>query len=260
MPAAFLLDLAGTLYSDSGPIAGAVETVTQLKRQGVPHRFVTNTSSRGRGAIVERLRNYGFDVGAEDIFTAVVAGAEIARQQGALVVAPFVDERALPDLGEFELIGGTSGETAVGQRPDAIIVGDLGSRWDYPLMQEAFRFLMGGAAMIALSRDRYWHRGDGLALDAGAFVVGLEYAAGVEAHLAGKPSAGFFGAALASLGLSPAGGSFAMVGDDLWSDVEGPQRAGIEGWLVRTGKYREDVLAASSVVPDRILDSVADIL
>ena len=61
MPAAFLLDLAGTLYSDSGPIAGAVETVLELRRRGIPHRFVTNTSSRGRGAIVERLRNLGLD-------------------------------------------------------------------------------------------------------------------------------------------------------------------------------------------------------
>jgi HAD superfamily hydrolase (TIGR01458 family) len=260
MPAAFLLDLAGTLYSDSGPIDGAVETVTELKRRRIPHRFVTNTSSRGRGAIVERLHNYGFDVTAEDVFTAVVAGAEIARQQGAHVVAPFVDERALPDLGGFELVGGTSGETAVGRRPDVIIVGDLGSRWDYPLMQEAFRFLMDGASLVALSRDRYWHRGDGLALDAGAFVVGLEYAAGVEAQLAGKPSAGFFHAALSSLGLAPADGSSVMVGDDLWSDVEGPQRAGLEGWLVRTGKYREDVVAASGIVPDQTIDSIADIL
>ena len=75
----------------------------------------------------------------------------------------------------------------------------------------------------------------------------------------GKPSAGFFHAALSSLGLAPADGPSVMVGDDLWSDVEGPQRAGLEGWLVRTGKYREDVVAASEIVPDHTIDSVADI-
>lgn len=260
MPSAFLLDLAGTLYSDTGPIPGAVDTVAELKRRGVPHRFVTNTSSRGRAAIVERLRNYGFDVSAEDVFTAVVAGAELARQQGAHLVAPFLDERALPDLGAFELVGGTSGIDPAGRRPDTIIMGDLGSRWDYSLMQEAFRFLMDGASLIALSRDKYWHRGDGLALDCGAFVVGLEYATGVEGTLAGKPSPGFFGAACHSLGISPAEGQVAMVGDDLWSDVEGARKAGLEGWLVRTGKFREDVLAASSVTPDRVIDSVAGVL
>jgi phospholysine phosphohistidine inorganic pyrophosphate phosphatase len=50
-----------------------------------------------------------------------------------------------------------------------------------------------------------------------------------------------------------------MVGDDLWSDVEGAQRAGLQGWLVRTGKFREDVLRAASIAPDRILSSVADL-
>jgi len=213
---------------------------------------------------VERLRNYGFDVEASDIFTAVLAGAQIARQDEAHVVAPFIDERALADLGEFELLGGTSGRPAAGERPDAVIVGDLGARWDYQLMQEAFRFLMEGARLIALSRDRYWHRGDGLALDAGAFVVGLEYATATRARLAGKPSSGFFHAALQSLELAvgedAAGGrDYAMVGDDLWSDVQGAHQAGLAGWLVRTGKFRQDVLESSDIRPDRIIDSVADL-
>ena len=40
-----------------------------------------------------------------------------------------------------------------------------------------------------------------------------------------------------------------MVGDDLWSDVEGAQRAGLQGWLVRTGKFREDALRDSGDHP-----------
>ena len=50
-----------------------------------------------------------------------------------------------------------------------------------------------------------------------------------------------------------------MIGDDLWSDVRGAQDAGLRGWLVRTGKFREDALRESGVVPDRILASVADL-
>ena len=48
-----------------------------------------------------------------------------------------------------------------------------------------------------------------------------------------------------------------MVGDDLWSDVQGAQRAGLEGWLVRTGKFREEALRDSGITPDRVLSSVA---
>jgi ribonucleotide monophosphatase NagD (HAD superfamily) len=50
-----------------------------------------------------------------------------------------------------------------------------------------------------------------------------------------------------------------MIGDDLWSDVEGAQRAGLQGWLVRTGKYRERELRESAILPDRILDSIAEL-
>ena len=95
--------------------------------------------------------------------------------------------------------------------------------------------------------------------DVGRPLTGAEQERTALAHkVAGKPSAAFFSAATRSLGLA-AGPEVAMVGDDLWSDVEGAQRAGLQGWLVRTGKFREDVLRAASITPDRILSSVADL-
>jgi ribonucleotide monophosphatase NagD (HAD superfamily) len=115
---------------------------------------------------------------------------------------------------------------------------------------------MAGAGLIALSRDRYWLKENRLALDAGAFVAGLEFASGNPATVAGKPSPAFYGAALGSLGVVPSRDSV-MIGDDLWSDVQGAQQAGLQGWLVRTGKYRASALHESGIQPDRILDSIA---
>ncbi len=249
------MDLDGTLYSSDGPIAGAPEALGRLRQRRVPYRLVTNTTSRSRALLVQRLRDYGFDVSAEDIFTATLAGAAVAKDAGYRCVTPFVPEASLADMGDLDLCGGTSGRPAE-PRPEAVIIGDLGERWSYALLQEAFEYLMAGAALIALSRDRYWLRGDRLSLDAGPFVAGLEFATGKNAIVAGKPSPTFYAAALGSMGLqSPE--SAAMVGDDLWSDVQGAQRAGLQGWLVRTGKHRDSVLAESGVKPDRILDSVA---
>jgi HAD superfamily hydrolase (TIGR01458 family) len=157
----------------------------------------------------------------------------------------------------LELVGGTSGVAGEG-RVDAVVLGDLGERWTYQLMQEAFEQVMAGATLLALSRDRYWLQGDRLALDAGPFVAALEYATGATAIIAGKPSPAFFAAAVRSLGAGDAA-RIAMVGDDLWSDVEGAQRAGLQGWLVRTGKFRDEVLRQSSITPDRIVTSVAEL-
>ena len=254
-PRAYLLDLDGTLYAGGAAIPGAPEALARLRKREVPYRMVTNTTSRSRAMLVQRLRDYGFQVSPEEVYTATLAGADVAKDAGYRSVAPFVPELALSDMGDLELCGGTSGRSPV-RTPDAVLVGDLGERWTYALMQEAFDYLMSGAGLIALSRDRYWLDAGRLALDAGPFVAGLEFAAGRSAVVAGKPSAAFYAAALRSLGLDTPG-SVAMVGDDLWSDVQGAQRAGLEGWLVRTGKYREAVLRESGIRPDRTLDSIA---
>jgi HAD superfamily hydrolase (TIGR01458 family) len=194
-------------------------------------------------------------VSSEEVFSATLAAAKVVEEGGYRVVAPFLPVPALADLGELELRGGTSGSPATGV-PEAVLVGDLGEAWSYALLQEAFEYLMSGAVLIALSRDRYWLKDGRLALDAGLFVAGLEFAVGKTAIVAGKPGAAFYRAALQSMGVEAAR-SVAMVGDDLWSDVQGAQEAGLQGWLVQTGKYREAALAESGIEPDRILHSVA---
>ena len=251
-PVAFLLDLDGTLYVGGAAVPGAPPALARLRERGVPFRLVTNTTSRSRAMLVERLRGYGFDVAAEEIFTATLAGAAAVRAAGHRVVAPFLPPPALEDLAGLELSGGVAGPAR--SRPEVVLLGDLGHGWSYALLQEAFEYLMAGAELVTLSRDRYFQQGDALALDAGPFAAALEYATGRVGSVAGKPSPDFYAAALASLGVA---GPAAMVGDDLWSDVEGAQQAGLAGWLVRTGKFREELLRSSSIRPDRILSSVA---
>ena len=255
-PSAFLLDLDGTLYSGSAALPGAVAAVARLRARKTPFRLVTNTTTRSRRMLVDRLAGFGFRVRAEEIVTATLAGVDLLRAGGYRRVAPFVPLAGLEDMTDLDLVGGTSGQPPAAA--DAVVLGDLGDAWTFALLQEAFEQLMAGATFVALSRDRYFRQGERLALDAGPFVAALEYAAGATATVAGKPSAAFFNAAAASLGLVP-GPEVAMVGDDLWSDVEGAQRAGLQGWLVRTGKFSEDVLRTASVTPDRILSSVAEL-
>ena len=259
MPA-YLFDLDGTLYQGDNAIAGAPELIARLRREGAPFRFVTNTTSKPRSAIVTRLRGYGFVLDQEEVFTALRAGAELARLIGCETIIPLVPPASLEELGGFNLAGGTSGRPARNNGCTAVLVGDLGSLWSFALVQEAFQALMNDACFIALSRDRYWMSGSGLTIDCGAFVTALEYASGREAILAGKPSAAFYHAAVSSLGLEPQTSDVVMIGDDLRSDVGGAQQAGYRGYLVRTGKFREATLAGGGVKPDRILGSVAELL
>ncbi len=94
-------------------------------------------------------------------------------------------------------------------------------------------------------------------MDAGAYVAGLEYAAGVEAEVIGKPTRAYFDAALAELDAGPA--EAVMVGDDVESDIGGAKAAGLRAVLVRTGKFREESLAAAEVQPDGVVESIAEV-
>jgi ribonucleotide monophosphatase NagD (HAD superfamily) len=58
------------------------------------------------------------------------------------------------------------------------VVGDLGERFGYRVLNQAFRELLDGAELVALQKNRYWRTPDGLSLDVGPFVAALEYATG----------------------------------------------------------------------------------
>jgi ribonucleotide monophosphatase NagD (HAD superfamily) len=102
----------------------------------------------------------------------------------------------------------------------------------------------------------FWHAHDGLRLDVAPFVAALEHATGRKPVVCGKPDKAFFLAAVGRLGL-PAN-EVLMIGDGIETDVDGAQKAGLKGALVRTGKFRPTDLEGN-VVPDLILDSIADL-
>jgi HAD superfamily hydrolase (TIGR01458 family) len=232
-----LVDLDGTLYVGGEPVAGAREAIGKLKAGGLELRYVTNTTRKPRREVGEHLRSVGFEVEEAEIFTPARAAAGLIRDKSCF---PLVDESLLEDLGGI-----------TGDRPDYVLVGDLGEGFTYDRLNAAFRWLMEGAELLALQKNRYWRREDGLALDAGPFVAALEYASGKSATVVGKPEKSFFRLALEDLGLRSH--EVAMVGDDAETDVAGAQAAGLIGAQVRTGKYRPETEGA----PDLVLESFA---
>ncbi|MGO9077729.1 MAG: HAD hydrolase-like protein [Streptosporangiaceae bacterium] len=139
-------------------------------------------------------------------------------------------------------------------QPDVVILGGAGPEFSYAALNRVFGYLHGGAALVAMSRGMFWRTDAGLQLDTGAFLAGLERAAGIEAEVTGKPAAAFFGTALDALGAEAA--HAVMVGDDIESDVLAAQDAGLTGVLVRTGKYLPQTHERAPAEPDYVIDSV----
>lgn len=241
MIAGVLLDLSGVVYVGDKLLPGAKEALRRLHDAAIPVRFVTNTTRSTRQAIIERLSRMGQSVDPDALFTAPVAAHAYIESHGLsphLLIHPCL-ESEFADLPDNE--------------PDAVLVGDAGEGFNYQNLNTAFRHLMNGARLLSMGDNRYFQETEGLSLDIGPFVAALEYATGTKATVLGKPAAEFFCAALAGLGCRA--DEAVMVGDDAVADVDGALTAGLQGVLVKTGKYRpgdEDMIqsAGAQVVDD----------
>jgi HAD superfamily hydrolase (TIGR01458 family) len=250
MAVAVLLDIDGVLYVGNEPIAGAVAALAELRRISAAVRLVTNTTSKSRREIFEHLRTLGFEVDEREVLTPAALALRHCRERGHRSVRLLVADALLEDLAGLA-------QAPSGQPVDAIVLGDLGEGFTGEVLNDAFRLLMDGAELVALQHNRYWRRADGLVLDVGAYSAALEYASGTEAVVVGKPARAFFAAALGDLHARPC--EAVMIGDDIEADVGGAIDAGLDGVLVRTGKYRRDALESSGVTPTAIADSIADV-
>ncbi|HEY5602675.1 MAG TPA: TIGR01458 family HAD-type hydrolase [Gammaproteobacteria bacterium] len=249
---AILFDLDGVLYVGDQPIAGAAQTVQWCVANGIPHLFITNTTSKPRSAIAAKLSAFDINVAENRILTPPAAAVQWLHENHLHRLALFVSDITRQEFSVFTAVE-TEDATV-----DAVVVGDMGVAWDFATLNRAFRLLLQQPAphLIALGLTRYWRAQDGLRLDAGAYVAALQYASGREPVVMGKPARVFYHTALHQLGVSPE--QAIMVGDDIKTDIDGAQQAGMKGVLVRTGKFHESDLN-KGVKPAAIINSVADL-
>jgi HAD superfamily hydrolase (TIGR01458 family) len=249
--AAILLDVDGVFHVSGRPLPGGAEAVSRLRDAGHRLRFVTNTTTRSRLQQVEELRGMGIELADDELQTCAQAAARALKGKRVLALTMHA---ILDDLDGIELVG---------EGADAVLVGgadetDESTRvFSYMNLARAWNELESGADLYCLHRNRWWQTERGPLPDAGLYVAGLEYASGLDATVLGKPATSYFELALDALDADP---QLAwMVGDDLEIDVAGAQRVGLRTVLVRTGKFRPDQLEHSEIVPDAIVNSIADL-
>ncbi|CAC5362532.1 Haloacid dehalogenase-like hydrolase domain-containing protein 2 [Mytilus coruscus] len=196
-----LIDLSGTIHVDDEEISGSKESLTRLRSQNVNIKFITNTTKESKQSarhVIEK-RN----------------------------VRPFmmVDDRALEDFKGIQT-----------DNPNAVLIGLAPDKFNYKTMNTAFRLIQDGCPLIAIHKARYYKKTDELALGPGPFVTALEYATDTTAHTVGKPQASFFLSSVEEFNCRPE--ECVMIGDDVRDDINGAQKTGMLGILVKTGKYR----------------------
>jgi len=130
---------------------------TGFEDQGIPPRFVSNSTRRSRRQIAERLNQAGLSITPDQITTPVVSALRLLEEQGFRRCRLLMTDAA---RSEFSGAGITESQYA-------------GSAFSFGVLNEAFREINDGALSIALERDRYWMADYGITLAAGPFVAAL---------------------------------------------------------------------------------------
>ena len=243
-----LLDLEGVLYQGDEPIDGARGAVVALGEAGLGLRFLTNTTTKPRSDIRARMTAMGFAVAIDDMFSPAMAAGRYLEQAGVARIHLAAPDGLAEDFSGFALVD---------DEPEAVVIGDLYTGFSWQRLNRLFQMVLGGARIVALHKNRFCRRAEGLSLDVGPFVAALEYAAGTDAAIMGKPSPEFFRMALESLRLAP--GEVVMVGDDIEADIGGAHDAGLRAIQVETGKYSPRDREHMVVTPDVRIASIADL-
>lgn len=248
---AILFDLDGVLYEGDRAIAGAAAVIDWFARRNIPHLFLTNTTSRPCSALVEKLAGFGIHSDADNFLTPSIAASHWLKQHVTGHVALFTPAATRTDFTGLQLCDDTA-ETGAA----AVVIGDLGEAWNFTTLNRAFRLLQSNpdAKLVALGMTRFWRAADGLRLDTAPFVKALQCATGREVVVLGKPALAFYQTAIGMLKQQPA--DTVMIGDDIRSDIEGAQQAGLRTILVGTGKFQRSDLELG-ITPDAFIDTVA---
>lgn len=242
---AIFFDLSGVLYEGTGAIPGAMDAISRAQTSMLEVRFVTNTSRITRQKILLGLQAMGFTLTSDQMFSAPSAAKALIQTNNwrpyCLIHKNIKNE--FVDINQ--------------KNPNAVLIGDAEENFCYQKLDYAFQLCQAGAPLIGIGRNRYFKLDGKLHLDAGPFIHAIEYAASVKAIIMGKPSIDFFRQVAASTRIKK--NEILMVGDDVFGDIDGAIKSGMQACLVKTGKYQigdENLISGKFTCVDSVVEAV----
>lgn len=251
----FLLDLDGTIYLEETLLPGAADFLAYVREMGGTYRFLTNNSSRGVDAGLEKMCRLGIPAKREDFLTAVEATVHYLHKNRAsadvyYVVGTASFRRQLAAAG-FALRDGPADDVT------AVLVG-FDTELTYQKIENACRLLARGADFLATNPDLACPTLFGFIPDCGSICQLLTNACGRKPVFIGKPDPTMIHLAWEQTGYGPA--ETLMVGDRLYTDIACGVNAGTDTALVLTGEAAAEDAAVSETPPTAVYQDCAALL
>ena len=251
----YLFDMDGTLYLGSRLYDFTIELLQEIKRTGGKYLFITNNSSKSVSDYVKKLAAMGIQATREDFMTSSQATAYYLHKHHEGKKLYVCGTESLKEELRSEGFTVTTELSEV----ECIVMG-FDTELTFQKLHDVSYLLLTQPDLpyIATNPDLVCPTEFGAVPDCGSVCIGIKNATGKEPIVIGKPSPLMPQLAMDKLGVAPE--STCVVGDRIYTDVRSGLAAGCVGILVLSGETTLEILNASDVKPDLVLESGREIL
>ena len=246
----FLLDMDGTIYLDEELFDGTMDFLRYVKEIGGRYLFLTNNSSRGVDAYVQKMARLGIEATKEDFLTSTDATILYlkANHPGALCYA-FGTKTFKDQLREEGIRITDKLEDGI----DVLLCG-FDTELTFQKLEDSCILLNRGVEFIATNPDWVCPTWYGYVPDCGSVCQMLTKATGRKPRFIGKPQPEMALLAMERFGYEKH--ETMMIGDRLYTDIASGINAGIDACFVLSGEGTMEDVAQSDVKPTMIYDNI----
>ncbi len=249
----FIFDLDGTVYLSDKLIPGADVVIRLLRENRRKIVFLSNKPIQTREDYASKLTRLGIPTQPDEVINSTLVMAHYLKKNAPQAKLFVVGE--VPFVEELERAGFT-----ITDEPKEIeyVVVALDRTFDYQKLNIAFQAIKLGAHFVATNPDRTCPVEGGEIPDCAGMIAAIEAVTMKKVEvIVGKPSLLIIQTALEVMGLRPE--DCILIGDRLETDIKMGRESGIATGLVLTGVTDEKTLKESSIHPDFIFQSIADV-
>lgn len=249
----YLLDMDGTLYLGSRLFPCTLPFLEAVRSSGARYLFLTNNSSRGTDSYVKKLQDMGIAACAEDFFTSTDTACAYLRAhyrgRKIYVLGTASFKNHLKGAG-FPITDRLEDDI------DCLLMG-YDTELTYQKLVDASILLGRNVTYLATNPDWVCPTAFGYVPDCGSMAQALEHATGRLPVFLGKPQPEIALLAMEKAGVTPE--ETVLVGDRIYTDIACGKNAGVASILVLSGETTREIMQASKVQPDFVLEDVGDI-
>jgi HAD superfamily hydrolase (TIGR01457 family) len=249
----FLLDMDGTIYLDNDLFDGTLDFLDTVKKNGGKYLFVTNNSSRGVDAYVEKLKRLGIPATEDDFLTST--DATILYLNSKFKGKKFYSF-GTRSFTEQLASGGVNVTTELEDDIFGLVISN-DTELTFKKLEDACVLLGRGVEYIATNPDWVCPTSYGYVPDCGSFADIIRRATGRMPMFIGKPKPEMLLLAMGKYGYDKS--ESVMIGDRVYTDIAAGYNAGIDTVFVLSGEGTVEDANSSDTKPTYIIENIREI-